>query len=561
MQVTGSQAIVKVLEQEGVDVVFGYPGGSVIPLYNALYDAPFENVLTVHEQGAAHMADGYARASGKVGVCIATAGPGATNLITGLATAYLDSVPVVAITGQVAEHLIGKDGFQEVDIVSSTIAVTKYNVMVKKIEDLVPTLKFAFRLAQSGRPGPVLVDVSSTLQNAMLDWDEADLVPVPDVPEDKENIKAMGSINLMKDVKKLLGESKHPIMLVGGGAIQAGVHKQLMAFAQKTQIPIASTLMGLGAISPDYPRYLGLTGMHGHKAANLAVSNADLIMVIGSRFSDRVTGNRAVYANNKKVVQFDIDNSELDKNIGASLRILGDLRETMPMLLRMPWAELDIDSWWADICEWQKDVPPVSTERLTAPFIMQGLNETYADEQVVYVSDVGQNQMWAAQYLNIKKPRTHLTSGGCGTMGFCMPAAVGAKFGNPNARVVGVAGDGGFKMTGMELYTAVREEKDLLIVVVNNFCLGMVRQWQHLFFDRRYSNTIIGRGFDFIGFAKSCGAQAFQANTREEYLQILEQTKTCKGPVLVEAIIACGDMVDPMVAAGKPIDEFVDVYK
>lgn len=561
MQVTGSQAVVKVLEQEQVDVVFGYPGGSVIPLYNALYDAPFENVLSVHEQGAAHMADGYARASGKVGVCIATAGPGATNLITGLATAYLDSVPVVAITGQVAEPLIGKDGFQEVDIVSATIAVTKYNVMVKRIEDLVPTLKFAFNLAKSGRPGPVLVDISSTLQNATLDWDEADLIPVPDVPEAKENIKAMGSINLMKEVKQALSESKHPVMLVGGGAIQAGVHKALMDFAKKTQIPIASTLMGLGVISPDYPRYLGMTGMHGHRAANLAVSNADLILVVGSRFSDRVTGNRDVYANNKKVIQFDIDNSELDKNIGASVRVLGDLRETIPMLLRMPWTKLDIDSWWAEISEWKKELPPVAPERLTAPFIMQGLNAAYADEEVIYVSDVGQNQMWAAQYLNIKQPRTHLTSGGCGTMGFCMPAAVGAKFGNPKAKVVGIAGDGGFKMTGMELYTAVREQKDLLIVVVNNFCLGMVRQWQHLFFDKRYSNTIIGRGFDFIGFAKSCGAQAFQANSQEEYLQALEQAKACSGPVLIEAIIACGDMVEPMVAAGKPIDEFVDVYK
>lgn len=561
MQVTGSQAIVKVLEQEGVDVVFGYPGGSVIPLYNALYDAPFENVLSVHEQGAAHMADGYARASGKVGVCIATAGPGATNLITGLATAYLDSVPVVAITGQVAEALIGKDGFQEVDIVSATIAVTKYNVMVKKIEDLVPTLKFAFRLAKAGRPGPVLVDVTSTLQNAMFDWDEADLIPIPEVPEDKENIKAMGSMNLMKDVKQALGASKRPVMLVGGGAIQAGVSKQLMEFARKTHIPIASTLMGLGTIDPTYEPYLGMTGMHGHKAANLAVSKADLIIVIGSRFSDRVTGNRDVYADNKKVIQFDIDNSELDKNICASLRVLGDLRETVPMLLRMPWLKLDIDSWWTEICEWKKDAPPVDQERLTAPFIMQGLNEAYADEQVIYVSDVGQNQMWAAQYLNIKRPRTHLTSGGCGTMGFCMPAALGAKFGNPQAKVVGIAGDGGFKMTGMELYTAVREQKDLLIVVVNNFCLGMVRQWQHLFFEQRYSNTIIGRGFDFIGFAKSCGAQAFQANSREEYLQVLEQAKACTGPVLIEAIIACGDMVEPMVAAGKPIDEFVDVYK
>lgn len=563
MIVTGAQAIVKVLEQEGVDAVFGYPGGSVIPLYNALYDANFRRVLSVHEQGAIHAADGYARASGKVGVCVATAGPGATNLVTGLATAYLDSSPVVAITGQVAQHLIGKDAFQEIDIVSATIAVTKYNVMIESVEDLVPTLKFAFRLAKAGRPGPVLVDVPSSIQNAMVNWEEADLIPVSPLPEERVNTEGMGSLQLIKQVKVLLEKAERPLVLVGGGLIQSGAQSKLMEFLKLTGIPAASTLMGLSSIDPTYPRYLHLTGMHGHKSANLAVKNADLIMVVGSRFSDRVTGNKEVYASNKTIIQFDIDNSELDKNIGADIRVLGNLTYTLPMLMRMPWEKLNIEKWWEQIELWQAEDVSSREEPnwLTPRFIMENLGQCFDNDDVVYVSDVGQNQMWAAQYLPFKKPRRHITSGGCGTMGFCMPGALGAKIGNPQARVVGIAGDGGFKMTGMELYTAVRENLPLLIVVVNNFCLGMVRQWQHLFYERRYSSTILDRGFDFVGFAQSCGAQGLHAETCEEYLDALEKVKNMEGVVLLEVRIPCSEMVEPMVAAGKSIDDFVDVYR
>ncbi len=563
MMITGAQAIVKVLEQEGVGAVFGYPGGSVIPLYNALYDAPFRRVLSVHEQGAIHAADGYARASGKVGVCVATAGPGATNLVTGLATAYLDSSPVVAITGQVAQHLIGKDAFQEIDIVSATIAVTKYNVMIEDVEDLVPTLKFAFRLAKAGRPGPVLVDVPSSIQNAKVNWEEADLIPVPPLPEERVNTTGMGSLQLIRDVKTLLEQAKRPLMLVGGGLIHSNAQHKLMEFLRATGLPVASTLMGLGSIDPSYSEYLHLTGMHGHKSANLAVKNADLIIVVGSRFSDRVTGNKDVYASEKKIVQFDIDHSELDKNIGADIRVLGNLKETLPMLLRVPWSTLKIDEWRKQIAVWRAEEDCGSREEpewLTPKFIMQSLGATFEGEDVVYVSDVGQNQMWAAQYLPFKKPRSHITSGGCGTMGFCMPGALGAKMAQPNARIVGIAGDGGFKMTGMEMYTAVRENLPLLIVVVNNYCLGMVRQWQHLFYDRRYSSTILDKGFDFVTFAKSCGAQSMRATTKAEYAEALTKIKTMPGVVLLEACIPCAEMVEPMVAAGKPIDDFVDVY-
>ena len=564
MIVTGAQAIVKVLAAEGVDAIFGYPGGSVIPLYNALYDAPFRRVLSVHEQGAIHAADGYARASGKVGVCVATAGPGATNLVTGLATAYLDSVPVIAITGQVAQHLIGKDAFQEIDIVSATIAVTKYNVMIERIEDLVPTIKFAFRLARSGRPGPILIDVPSSIQNATIDWEYADLMPVAPLPEERVNIAGMGSLQLIKEVKQLVDKAKRPLVLVGGGVISAGAQKKLADFLNATGIPVASTLMGLGAVDSAYPNYLQLTGMHGHRPANLAVKNADLIMVLGSRFSDRVTGNKDAYAADKTVIQFDIDHSELDKNIESDARILGNLKDTLPMLMRMPWSKLDIAPWLEQIETWRKEaVDNMRSEPqwITPKFMMQAINEAFAQEDTVYVSDVGQNQMWAAQYLHIKKPRGHITSGGCGTMGFCMPGSVGAKIGNPKARIVGIAGDGGFKMTGMEMYTAVREQLPLLIVVVNNHCLGMVRQWQHLFFDRRYSCTILDKGFDFVGFAKACGAQAFRAETRTEFSAALAQAAQINGVVLLEACIPCAEMVEPMVAAGKPIDEFVDVYK
>ena len=561
-KITGAQAIVRVLAQEGVDVVFGYPGGSVIPLYNALYDAPFKNILAVHEQGAAHAADGYARASGKVGVCIATAGPGATNLVTGLATAYLDSVPVVAITGQVAQNLIGRDAFQEVDIVSVSMAITKYNTMIETVEELVPTLKYAFALAKAGRPGPVLIDVPSSIQNALLDWDEAKLLPIQELPVEKAVLNDLGGMSVLQEVQGVIMQAKRPVLVAGGGVIKANVSDLLAEFIQTTQIPVVSTLMGLGAVDCTYKNYLGLTGMHGHKAANLAISQADVIVVIGSRFSDRVTGNKEIYAKDKRIIQFDIDNSELDKNIGADIGVLGSLQESLPLLLKLVWTRLEIDAWRQEINNWQATTVTAHTSNcLTAQVIMESLNAQFADQDVVYVTDVGQNQMWAAQHLQIRKPRTHLTSGGCGTMGFAVPASVGASFGNKQARIVSISGDGGFKMTGMELHTAVREGLPLISIVINNYCLGMVRQWQHLFFEKRYSSTILGKGFDFVGFAQSCGAVAYQANSPAEFQQALQQAVQSSKAVLIEACIACGDMVEPMVAPGRPLDEFVDVYK
>lgn len=558
MQITGSEAIVRVLEEEGTEVVFGYPGGSVIPLYNALYDAKFHNVLTVHEQGAVHAADGYSRASGKVGICIATAGPGATNLVTGLATAYLDSIPIVAITGQVAQPLIGKDAFQEVDIVSVTLAVTKYNVMVSHIDDLVPTLKYAFKLAKSGRPGPVLIDIPSSIQNSMLDWEVANLTPVDEIPHD-DPLSNLNLVQTVQEIKRIIDKSTRPVLVVGGGVVQADVRKFVQSFIDRTDIPVTSTLMGLGGFDCNHERYLGLTGMHGHKAANLAIVNADVVLVVGSRFSDRVTGNKEAYVGNKQIIQFDIDYSEMNKNINTHIGILGDLQETLPMLLRQPWQKLAITPWLSQIKTWQKEHALPPSDKLTAPSIMQHINDLFSGQDVTYVTDVGQNQMWAAQHLNIAKTRGHITSGGCGTMGFSVPASIGAKFANPKGRVISIAGDGGFKMTGMEIYTAVREGLPLISIVINNYCLGMVRQWQHLFYDKRYSSTILGKGFDFVGFAQSCGAQAYKATTQAEFKEALSKAATCEGVVVIEACIACGEMVEPMVAPGMPLNSFVNV--
>ncbi len=550
MQITGAQAIVKVLEEEGVDTVFGYPGGQVIPLYNALYDAPLKNILTVHEQGAVHAADGYARASGKVGVCIATSGPGATNIVTGLATAYLDSIPLVAICGQVATQHIGRDAFQEVDIVSVSLAITKYNMLVTRAEDLIASLREAFCVARSGRNGPVLIDIPSNIQNAMVDWYDA---PERVVCEEEAE---MAQDDLVLALK-LLEEAKRPVLLVGGGAIQADCVPAFRELANKTGLPVVSTLMGLGAFPGDHEQFLGMSGMHGQKAANLAISNADLMLVVGSRFSERVTGDRDKYSLQKKIIQFDIDPSEVGKNVAVALPIMGHLTDSLAVFAGKA-GRLEISAWWKQIRNWQAEKCTVEEERLTPPWLMKTISSVFADEDAIFVTDVGQNQMWAAQNLCVRQPRTHLTSGGCGTMGFSMPAALGAKLARPEARIIQIAGDGGFKMTGMELFTAVTEKLPMINIILNNQALGMVKQWQHLFFDKRYSSTILP-SFDFVKFARSCGAEAEKTETKAEFLAALARAKQKNAPYLIEVTIPSEEMVDPMVAPGSPINEFVNV--
>lgn len=551
MKLSGAQAIVKVLLEQGVDTVFGYPGGQVIPLYNALYDAPLHNVLTVHEQGAIHAADGYARASGRTGVCIATSGPGATNIVTGLATAYLDSVPLVAITGQVQVQHLGRDSFQEIDIVGVTIPITKYNVLVRRPEDLLPTLRQAFRLAQEGRPGPVLVDVPSSIQSGEVEWvePEAEQAEV----QETEHIE-----DVLKAAAVTINNAERPVMLVGGGAVHSAAEKEVMAFARKTGMPVVSTLMGLGVFPGSDPQSLGLTGMHGHIASNMAVANADVLVVAGSRFSERVTGDRNRYVSKKTIIQLDIDPSEVDKNVMTALPLVGNLKDTLDLLTSRV-NKLEIKPWWESIRAWEEteDQSPKKGDQLTAPWLMTELNRNYQGTDTIFVTDVGQNQMWAAQHLLIDEPRHHLTSGGCGTMGYGLPAALGAKLARKDAQVVHIAGDGGFKMTGMELYTAVNEGLPLVSIVINNCCLGMVRQWQEIFYDKRYSSTIL-TPFDFVAFARSCGADGVTAKTCEEFKAALAQAKEAKKPFVIEAVIDQCDLVIPMVAPGAVIHDFVD---
>ena len=559
MKLKGSQAIIKVLLEQGVDTVFGYPGGQVIPLYDALYDAPLKNVLTAHEQGAIHAADGYARASGRVGVCIATSGPGATNIVTGLATAYLDSVPLVAITGQVPVNNLGRDSFQEIDIVGVTVPITKYNALVRRSEDLVPTLRKAFAIAKEGRPGPVLVDVPSNLQAAELEWPEI---------EEKEKMEAHkteasaeeANEGIFQEAAQLLNNAAKPVLLVGGGALNSDAGAELVELAAKADLPIVNTLMGVGVVPSSNERSLGMTGMHGHIASNMAVVEADVLVVAGSRFSERVTGDRTRYVGQKTIIQLDIDPSEIDKNIAVSVPLVGDIKKSLQRLLPLVQESQHTD-WWKQVRAWDasEDRSLEKGDHLTAPWLMKYLSAAM-DKDTVYVTDVGQNQMWAAQHLVVEKPRHHLTSGGCGTMGFGLPAALGATFAVPAKPVVQICGDGGFKMTGMELYTACREKKKLISIVINNSCLGMVRQWQHLFYDARYSSTILSQ-FDFIGFARSCGAEGAQAKTCEEFAAALEKAKASGKPFLIEALIQQGDMVEPMVAPGAVLDDFVKVDK
>ncbi|NLP41202.1 MAG: biosynthetic-type acetolactate synthase large subunit [Veillonellaceae bacterium] len=551
---SGSTIIVKCLLEQGVDTVFGYPGGAIMPLYDALYDAPIRHILTVHEQGAAHAADGYARSSGKVGVCISTSGPGATNLVTGLATAFMDSSPVVAITGQVSTHLLGRDSFQEVDITGITMPVTKHNFLVKNIEELAETIHLAFAIAASGRPGPVLIDVP---RDILLGETEVTSLKRPAVqlnadyhPEHDDALKTAAAA---------LTKARRPIMVIGGGVIAGNACKELLDFIQSQNIPVASTLMGLGAIDHNNRNFLGLTGMHGQRAANYAIHNADLVVAVGTRFSDRVTGDTNSYVSGKTVIQFDIDASEIDKNITANIMLISELRNSLERLAKTldTRPAQDLNEWWTKIRAWQQQYSfKYEQSSLNVPWIARHMSSVRTP--VIWVTDVGQHQMWAAQHLHITGHRSWLTSGGLGTMGFGVPAAMGAQAANPDKRVVLIAGDGGFKMTGMELYTIAHQQLPVITVIVNNSSLGMVRQWQHLFFNRRYSSTILPQNFDFVGFAASCGIEAKNVTTADEFVSAFDWAMSLNSPAVIIVNIDPELRVDPMVAPGAPIDQFIE---
>lgn len=555
MLMTGAQAIVASLIKEGVDTVFGYPGGTNLPLFDALYDSAIHHVLTVHEQGAAHAADGYARASGQVGVCLATSGPGATNLVTGLATAFMDSVPVVAITGQVQTNLIGRDAFQEIDITGITMPITKHNFLVKDIKKLPETIWRAFDIARSGRPGPVLVDIPRDVQANKYDFTDIESVysrsnlvrQSPDLPA--RISKAAAAISA----------AKRPVIIAGGGCINANAGASLFKFAEYCNLPVVTTLMGIGVFPGGHSNLLGMTGLHGLKSANHVVYDADVLIVTGSRFNDRVTGDRASYAAGKTIIHIDIDPAEVHKNVDAAVPLVGEMNMILGELLTAVKPG-DLSAWWAAIRQYQAESETATPEDvLTAPFVMSELNRQIGGQDVIYVTDVGQHQMWAAQYLEVKSPRGFLTSGGLGTMGFGLPAALGAQLARPNKRVVHIVGDGGLKMTGCELYTVAVERLPIISVVINNYSLGMVRQLQHCFFEKRYANSLLPLPMDFKAFASAFSIPAAVTNTPAEFSEALADAWQRQGPGLIVANIATEDLVIPMIAPGGAMDEYVNM--
>lgn len=552
MQLTGSQIVIECLKEQGVDTVFGYPGGAILNIYDELYRHQDEinHILTSHEQGAAHAADGYARATGKVGVCMATSGPGATNLVTGIATAYMDSVPMVAITCNVAQPLLGKDSFQEIDIAGVTMPITKYSFIVKDVEDLAVTLRRAFKIAQTGRPGPVLVDIA---KNATSDQTEFEREIPKLISRQTEKIEEES----VERAVKLLRKAKKPMIFVGGGTVIAGADKELMEFVKKVDAPVTDTLMGKGAFPGDDDYYVGMLGMHGTKTANLSVSECDVLVVIGSRFSDRVTGNTANFAKNATIIQIDVDEAEINKNVIVDMSIIGDIKSVLDIMN----SRLDqmYHKEWIDKVMARKDALPMSyrDEGLTGPYIIEKLDELTNGEAVV-CTEVGQHQMWAAQYYKYRKPRTLVTSGGLGTMGYGLGACLGAKIGCQDKTVVNIAGDGCFRMNMNELATASRYNIPIIEIVFNNHVLGMVRQWQTLFYGKRYSHTVLNDKVDYVKVAEAMGVQAYRITKKEEVEPVLKEAIAAGVPVMIECVIESDDKVFPMVAPGKNLEDCFD---
>lgn len=551
-KLTGAEIVVECLKEQGVDTVFGYPGGSILNIYDALYQHQDEitHILTSHEQGAAHAADGFARATGRVGVCLATSGPGATNLVTGIATAYMDSVPVVAITCNVTNSLLGKDSFQEIDITGVTMPITKYNFIVKDVKRLATVIRRAFTIAQTGRPGPVLVDITKDVTAALCEYEK-------EVPE--EIVRQSDTIREedMERAIEIIRKSKQPFIFVGGGAVLSNASDELRAFAHKIQAPVADSLMGKGAFDGCDELYTGMVGMHGTKTSNFGITEADLLIVVGARFSDRVTGNASKFARNAKILQLDIDPAEINKNIKVDASIIGDVK----VILRKLNARLDPinhDEWIAHI-ERMKDMYPLRYDKntLTGPFIIQTVNEVTQGDAVI-VTEVGQHQMWAAQYYNYRQPRTLLTSGGLGTMGYGLGAAIGAKMGCKDKTVINIAGDGCFRMNMNEIATATRYNIPVVEVIVNNHVLGMVRQWQTLFYGKRYSQTILNDSVDFVKLAEAMGAKAYRVTQKEELEPTLREAISLNVPVVIDCQISCEEKVFPMVSPGAPIADAFD---
>ena len=551
-KLTGAEIVIECLKEQGVDTVFGYPGGAILNIYDALYQHQNEitHILTSHEQGASHAADGYARATGKVGVCLATSGPGATNLVTGIATAYMDSVPVVAITCNVANSLLGKDSFQEIDITGVTMPITKYNFIVKDINKLAKVIRRAFVIAQSGRPGPVLVDITKDVTAATADYEYQEpekIEPQTDTIKEEDMERAL----------ELIRKAQKPFIFVGGGAIISNASEELRVFAHKIQAPVADSLMGKGAFDGADELYTGMVGMHGTKTSNYGITEADLLVVVGARFSDRVIGNASKFAKNAKILQIDIDRAEINKNIKVDASIIGDAK-TILRRLNTHLDPINHDEWIAHI-ERMKDMYPLRYNKnvLTGPFIIQTVNEVTGGDAVI-VTEVGQHQMWAAQYYKYRQPRTLLTSGGLGTMGYGLGASIGDKMGCKDKTVINIAGDGCFRMNMNEIATATRYNIPVIELIINNHVLGMVRQWQTLYYGKRYSQTVLNDSVDYVKIAEAMGAKAYRVTQKEELAPVLKEAISLNIPVVIDCQIGCDDKVFPMVSPGAPIADAFD---
>ncbi len=549
---TGAEIVIECLKEQGVDTVFGYPGGSILNIYDALYKHSDEitHILTSHEQGASHAADGYSRATGKIGVCLATSGPGATNLVTGIATAYMDSIPMVAITCNVANVLLGRDSFQEVDILGVTMPVTKYNFIVKDGNKLADCIRRAFRIAASGRPGPVLVDITKDVTGDSFEYEYK-------APEAPEKVAPAYTEEDVEEVLQLIRKSQKPYILVGGGCIAGNAADEVNAFANKIHAPVADTLQGMGAFDGSHELYTGMVGMHGTKTSNLGITESDLLIAIGVRFSDRVIGKSTKFARNAKIVHIDIDAAEINKNVKAYKALVGDAKEVLRKLI----SRLDPlrHDEWVNHIERMKDMYPLSYNKnvLTGPYIIETLDKLTADDDII-VTEVGQHQMWAAQFYKYRKPRTLLTSGGLGTMGYGLGAALGAKLGCKDKKVINIAGDGCFRMNMNEIATATRYNIPIVQLVINNEVLGMVRQWQNLFYGKRYSATILKDKVDFVKLAQALGAKAYRVEKKEDLEPILKEALALNEPVLVECLIGIDDKVFPMVSPGAAIQDVFD---
>ena len=552
MQLNGSDIIIECMLEQGVDTVFGYPGGAILNVYDALYKYrdKIRHVLTSHEQGAAHAADGYARATGRTGVCLATSGPGATNLVTGIATAYMDSVPLVAITCNVANPLLGKDSFQEVDIAGIVMPVTKHSFIVKNVESLADTVRRAFRIARSGRPGPVLVDVPKDVTAAVTEYTPCGPVEIRRETSKIREADIEQAVSMIKAAKK-------PFIFVGGGAILSDASAEVRELARQIDAPVCDSLMGKGAFPGSDPLYTGMLGMHGTKASNLGVMQADLLIVLGARFSDRVTGNARTFAKNAQILQFDVDAAEINKNVMVDACVIGDLREVLRRVLKKVPA-MTHPEWTGHIRDLKEKYPlRYNQDILTGPYIIETLYRLTGGDAII-TTDVGQHQMWAAQYFRYDRPRTFLTSGGLGTMGYGLGAAIGAGAGCPGKNVVNIAGDGCFRMNMNEMATAVRCGRPLVQIVLNNHVLGMVRQWQTLFYGGRYSHTVLNDDVDFVKVAEAMGARAMRVTTKDEVEPALKEALACPGPILLDCWIDRDLSVYPMVPAGANIDEVFD---